>query len=248
MMETIESAIKCSICRNILESPVLLPCSDSICKKHVTILGGQELHCLECDTIHAVPAAGFLENKALSKLLEANIEKVKFPTEYTHACDSMKALAKCLDEFRSFQKDPFKFRKKTIGDLRRETDIIRDQYKLKIDHRADEIIKELNEYEQECELKFSLVNVLSEMDRIAPKLNKINAELTEWQKNQSLSFDSNQIEWKIIKEYSEFNRISLEKTLHDYRDATLLKKLTQYQLKLLAFSKIELDSDRKYIV
>jgi hypothetical protein len=154
-METIASAIKCSLCRGVLDSPVLLPCSDLICQRHVHQPGdvggaGELMHCLECNASHTIPPGGFPEVKVLTKLLNAKINKLTFPIEYTNAFDSIRQTAKALDEFKLFQNDPYYFVNKTIGELKREVDLMRDQFKLKIDQKADELIQELEQYELEC--------------------------------------------------------------------------------------------------
>jgi hypothetical protein len=104
-METIEMVIKCTDCKCVLELPVILPCSDSICKKHVKE-GASQFHCLACDIIHAVPNAGFPVNKALAVLLDRQIQNSRFSAEYTKAFDSIKDLENKIDKAKLFQKDP----------------------------------------------------------------------------------------------------------------------------------------------
>jgi hypothetical protein len=110
-METIEKVIKCTECMCVLESPVILPCSDLICKKHVKE-EAREFHCLACDIIHPVPSGGFPVNKALGIMLDQKIQNNRFLPEYHSAFDSFKNLGKAIDEAKLFQKDPPFFIKK----------------------------------------------------------------------------------------------------------------------------------------
>jgi hypothetical protein len=119
-METIEEAIKCAECKRVLESPVLLPCSDSICKKHVKE-GASEFHCLACDIIHPVPSAGFPVNKALALMLKRKIQNSRFSPEYNRALESIKDLENKVDEAKLFQRDPHFFINKVISELKSET-------------------------------------------------------------------------------------------------------------------------------
>jgi hypothetical protein len=96
---------------------------------------------LACDTIHSVPNTRFLQNKGLAILVNQKIQKAMFHPEYTSAFDSFKSVEKLFDEIKLFQKDPHYFINKAIGELKRETDIIRDEFKLAIDNKADAIIK-----------------------------------------------------------------------------------------------------------
>ena len=46
-MEIIRKAITCKICTQILESPVVLPCGESICEKHIDSME-HEISCRSC--------------------------------------------------------------------------------------------------------------------------------------------------------------------------------------------------------
>jgi hypothetical protein len=132
-METIKKAIKCSSCLHILARPVLLPCGHSICQKHVKH-ESKEFHCLACDTISLIPKQGFPQNQALAVLIEENIQQTKFPSLYEEAMSSFKILDKKVDDMKKFQTDPYFFVNQTIGELKRETEIMREEFKISIDH------------------------------------------------------------------------------------------------------------------
>jgi hypothetical protein len=68
--------------------------------------------------------------------------------------------------------------------------------------------------------------------------------MANWDKTLG-SFAPNEREWKMIIEKANTHKRDFEIELHGCQDEFLLKKLCIYQLKLLAFSKIELESDRK---
>jgi hypothetical protein len=163
-METIELAIKFVECKCVLESPVLLPCSDSVCKKHIKD-GAKEYHCLACDIIHPVPNAGFLHNKGLTILVNQKIQKAKFSSQYETAFDAFKSVEKLVDEMKLLQKYPHYFINKAIGEFKCETDIIRDEFKLATDDKADAIIKELDEYGQECKSNLESSDVSNKLGR-----------------------------------------------------------------------------------
>jgi hypothetical protein len=242
-METIELAIKCVECKSVLDSPVLLPCSDSICKKHVKE-GAKEYHCLASDIINPVPNAGFLYNKGLALLVNQKIQKAKFHPEYTSACDAFKSVEKLVDEMKLLQKDPHYIINKAIGELKRETDIIRDEFKLTIDNKADAIIKDLDKYEKECKSNLDSSDVSSKLEKIATNIDGLKDELEKWQETLRC-FEPNDDEWKAIREKGDEYSQKLKHELDVYQDDFLMKKLGNYQLKLLSFCNINLESDRK---
>jgi hypothetical protein len=223
---------------------VILPCGDSICKNHVKQDGG-EFHCSLCDIIHVIPVVGFPPNKALAKLLDEKIQKVKFTPEYTSALRSFKNLEKILQDLKLFHGDAFYFINQTIGELRRETDLLRDEYKLVIDQKADEIINELIKYEAECKSKLASPDVSNKLTKIAQDIARIENQLAKWQKTLN-SFEPNESEWKIIEEEGESQFNNLEIELHEHQDDFLLNRLGEYQRKLLvSFYQVDLKNDRK---
>jgi hypothetical protein len=244
-MEAIESALKCAECKAFLECPIILPCSDSICKKHIKTDDDKEYHCLHCDATHVTPSSGFPENKSLRILLEAKIQQTIFGQQYKSASCSLQNLHKVIDDLRLFQTDPYYIVSKKINELKIETHIVRDQFKLSIDAKADTLIKELDEYEQECKRLVSSSDLLSKrLARLATDIDGlVKGELEKW--HQSLNcFDSDEKEWRLIQEKSDRYRNQLEMDLGQFEDEFLLQKLSDYQLRVASFCKIQLESDR----
>ena len=54
-MDKVKKAIKCVNCLEVLKSPVLLPCSHSICDKHVTDSDKETIKCGLCKVDHLIP-------------------------------------------------------------------------------------------------------------------------------------------------------------------------------------------------
>lgn len=69
-------AMKCIECKNILEDPVILPCGDSVCRKHIPTEDGEvrTFTCKMCCIDHRVPRAGFPTNKVLEKFFKIGSE------------------------------------------------------------------------------------------------------------------------------------------------------------------------------
>ena len=87
-MESILNTIKCSICHEILELPVVLPCNETVCKKHVK---DDFFRCDKCGVEHQIPTNGFQPNIALQKLIEVGIAGLDFGSVYNEAkksCES----------------------------------------------------------------------------------------------------------------------------------------------------------------
>jgi hypothetical protein len=146
-MEEIHISLKCTECKCILEKPVVLPCGDCICQRHVK-QDSNEYTCLVCDIIHPVPRGGFCPVNALERLIKAKFHTMKFPPEYESTLKSLRDFEKLLDQLEVFKKDPYYSIYASIADLKSETDLLREEFKLRIDEQADGIIQELNKYER----------------------------------------------------------------------------------------------------
>jgi cell fate (sporulation/competence/biofilm development) regulator YmcA (YheA/YmcA/DUF963 family) len=243
MTETLLVALKCSECKFTLESPVILPCGDSICQSHVK-QETQEFHCLVCDLIHPIPNAGFPPNKNLAILINEKIDKLKFNPQYESAFDSFKCVEKLVDEMKLFQKDPYHIINKAIGELKNEVDIIKHEFNLAIENKASEIIGELEKYQQECRCNLDSVGVTNKLEKIDQNIDAIKEELGKW--HQTLRcFESNETEWQVITEKSHEYNARFKFELDAYEDEFLLNKLDDYRRKIISFCTVELHSDRK---
>jgi hypothetical protein len=149
-MQVIDHAIRCSDCKYELQSPVILPCGESICEKHCK-LESKHYTCVHCKVTHPIPDNGFPMNKALEKILSTKIENIQLPTEYEEAFQAYTSLAKSIADFHLLKKDPCCLISADIGELKSEIDLLREQFKFNIDEHAKKVIEELDEFEKECQ-------------------------------------------------------------------------------------------------
>jgi hypothetical protein len=242
MEAIVESALKCVQCRSILDCPVLLPCSDSICKKHVP-QEASDFHCLQCDLNHVVPAGGFPHNKSLQILLAANVQTANVSPLHQSALASFNKLTRIIDEAHLLHSDPFYLVNQKIGELKNETDIMRDEFKLRIDQTADAILGQLNGYEQKCKRNLNSNEIVQRLAKISAEMGAIKAEMNHWQVTFNC-FDSSEEEWKRIQARSDEYANQMEWQLNESVDELLLGKLRDYQIQVAAFTKLQLKSNR----
>jgi hypothetical protein len=243
-MEAFKQSLKCTQCKGWLELPVLLPCGDSICQKHVTS-ESKECHCLECDSIHSVPSAGFPQNKALKKQLDARVQEANFCKEYTTAFESFKSLEETFEAMTLFKRDPSFFVNQAIGELKAEVDLLREEFKLKIDQKTEILIKELDEYELEYKSSLNSKPVSPKIDKILIESDVVVKNMEKWGKCLA-NFTPNENEWNLLIEECKTKKIELVDKLDECKQEALLNRLNDYQMKLVSFTTIELKSDRKY--
>jgi hypothetical protein len=182
------------------------------------------------------------ENKALAMLLDEKIQKMKFHPAYSNAFRAFKALEEAVYEASG---GPHSFIDESIDKLRRETELIRDEFKLEIDLKAEEIINELKEYEDFCNYMVEASSkILPKLDDFAIHIYGVIIDMEEWRKSL-LSFEPNENEWNMIQEKSESYKNQLDRQLIGYRDILLLDEFYDYQQRVISFSKIQLHSTPK---
>lgn len=149
-MDVVKRAFKCSDCGNILVRPVPLPCGDTVCLAHVQNLDKRIYSCPACFSNHLIDAKSIRVNKAPELMLESNIENVNLGDGYRLAFESCCELDRVIDEMKTLRRDCSYFINDKITSLKYKTELLREDYKLKIDTMADEIVQKLDSYEREC--------------------------------------------------------------------------------------------------
>jgi hypothetical protein len=86
--------------------------------------------------------------------------------------------------------------------------------------------------------------VVKKLEELAKTIDGINNQLAAWQETLRC-FDSNEEALKSIKEISGRYKIELETMSNEYESGFLLRKLADYQQKVLSFGEIKLQSDHK---
>ena len=204
-MDKVKKAITCFECLQTIESPVVLPCSHSICKYHLKSQKSTFI-CKECGVEHQIPMkTGFPKNQALEYILEAKImtmvDSVIFAEKHVEAqerCDRLENLikkAKCLSI------DPNTNVRETVDGLRNRAHIKCEKLKLIVDEKTEDLLNLLKQYEQECnnQLKKNAKN----QKEFQESLNKIETELRLWKSSlNELEFNENKWE-AIVKDCSK---------------------------------------------
>jgi hypothetical protein len=194
-MEIVNEIIKCPICKQILSSPVFLPCGESICKIHV--VDKKQLLCVVCEEDHTIPNEGLVANKAIEKLIQTKIDKCDFGPEYKNASYSCKKLEKILDEIDLMRRDPCFHIGEMIGELKSEIDLRREELKLTIDNEAEALIKQVSDYQEECKKNLKEKEFLVKANELDANTTEVRVKLKEWS-NDLRILESNEAKWKGI--------------------------------------------------
>ena len=77
-IDAFNDTFKCNLCNKVLQSPIILPCGETICEKDLKILyiNAKVFQCFLCDEEHQQPKKGFPSNRNLQTQLDLQVNKI----------------------------------------------------------------------------------------------------------------------------------------------------------------------------
>lgn len=241
-METILKAIQCSECNNVLESPVFLPCSHSICKKHTTEKKSREnLRCAKCGLDHEIPSNGFPLNEALYQIIDAQIGSIDFGCVHKEATESCGKLNRYIQDLENLLNNPSAYIHDEISQLKNQVNLKSEQLKLKIDEETEKLLVKLNDYQTRCENSINIELYLSKK-AIYESRKKISSTcLSVWKSElNELKFDESK--WKKIAEICNKSIEEFEKRIKAFKKDLLLDDFTNYSKDVDFFQQVSIDA------
>jgi hypothetical protein len=178
MNQSIKQIITCKWCKLIVDVPVLLPCSETVCKKHSIEIGNKA--CKFCGRIHELKELDvFPANKAVQDLLELRIKELNFGPNHKNATERVQELIAFLNNYNSLNEHPDEHVFGHFSEQRRSIDLAREKLILEINQLSDRLISEIDSQEKECKAKMSKRNIFS----ISDDLTSIKADLSKWEQD-----------------------------------------------------------------
>jgi hypothetical protein len=176
MNETIKRIINCKWCNCIVDEPVFLPCSETVCKKHSIEISNNA--CKFCDKVHELKESElFPANIAVRELLEMKIKELNFGFNHKNASDRVHELDTFMNDYKSLNEHPEEYVFEHFSKQRRSIDLARENLILEINQTSDRWISEVNVQEKECKAKMVKCNIFS----ISDDLTSIKADLSKWE-------------------------------------------------------------------
>jgi hypothetical protein len=246
-MDKISDAIKCVNCRNVLASPVSLPCGCSICEKHTRDIKGPIL-CCSCDIEHTTPVNGtFPPNTGLAKIIDAQIEALDFGNKHTEAKQSCTRLNELLSSIETLLKDPFNFTYEAIEHLKSTAQLKVEEMKLKLDNDLARLIGKLDEFMAKCKKTLTSNQYVTKLERFERQRKTARQELDNWVATLN-ELKLNETKWMKIKEDSEKAIETFELELAKFKNETLLlKRFEEYRVEVEKnYGKFDIDPIFKF--
>jgi hypothetical protein len=179
-MDIIINILKCMICHETYESPVILPCYHSACEKHVSNEPNDAIRCEKCGVEHQIPTNGFHPNNVLEAILESGIANLDFGSVHKSAKKSCESVEETLKELGGLLKDPNAFTHKKITELKDIVQLKGEELKLIIDQEMKKLIDRLEEYERQSK-EYLLSNEFKvESQKLDNELKSSQSNLDSW--------------------------------------------------------------------
>jgi hypothetical protein len=227
-MNKVSNAIRCVNCRNVMDSPVFLPCGCSICEKHTrdaSINKETSLLCCKCEIEHEVPTNGrsFPPNAALAEIIDAQLGNLTFGHEHNDAKESCARLDELLTTIECILKDPNNFNYEAIEYLKSVAQLKADESKMRIDDNLTHLITKLDEFKANCKSNLGSSEYLTKADEFWREKEASRLELDKWLVTLN-ELKLNEPEWKRIKSESEKAIERFEIELAKFKSESLLQK------------------------
>lgn len=184
-VEKIKSYLNCVICFELLNEPVSLPCGEMICSKHIDEYSSKEFiefqdpdnyqitfECCKCESVHNIPEEGFYRVKALEKILELEVEKIK-STKFSDCKIIIDELQEQVELGENILSDAELFIFEYFGKIKKEVSLQRETLKNNIDNYYELILEKVESSELDC------YKIAENTETVSTQLNYTRNELKQ---------------------------------------------------------------------
>ena len=216
----------CNYCNFTLDSPVILPCSETICQMHVKEMKKKckKIKCFFCNKKHKIPKGGFPNDKRMAKLIARKFHEMDLGEAHKRAVSSCKQLEQMIDKVENLKKDPENFIDEYFNKIINEIDLFREESKLKIDRCHESCFNEIQMLKKDC-----LMSLNKELTTQNQDTEKFESYLAFWQQRLKIpNLSDNYYSFQNIKSNVDSSCLALTRSLEVFKNDLLLGK--QYRL------------------
>ncbi len=209
-LSAVRSICTCEHCGKFYESPIKLPCFNTICLAHLNELlknkSKNVIHCCFCKKDHQIPANGFERYAKIDEIIQSKSHLYEDEKEFALFIETSTRKIKELNtELDSKQPDILEIVIKRLSNLRNQIELDAARHKKNIDLECGKIVKKLDLFQEKC------IKSINETYKIQNEqfLKELNEKFNEFK--CSPKFDDEQI--KSLKKNVEKSLKVMEKKL-----------------------------------
>lgn len=243
-MDTVLNEIHCSKCDKQKDTPVVLPCGHSTCKKHTTISHTQtQVICPNPQCQKAYPCGEFPTNHSLVNIIAAKIGSINFGEEHQQARENCRVMEDKLKECEELLDDPNKFIQQDIEShesLKNRIDARNEFLKQSIDDTTDNLKNDLLDYEGKCTENLKTKDFVNEYSEFKRLYEELKSDVSNWKEIlNDLEMDPEKVK-KIIEKSNKSIYLVQEKN-NNLRQFLLMNDFDKKMLIVENFENVQLD-------
>ena len=236
------------MCNSTYEHPVVLPCYETICQKHLSELSFEEtgndlevtnltdeerkeeqkighrrlLKCPFCSDLHKIPPAGFQEDRRVKRLLQLNMDKLDLGEKHRHVKTLCESFERDFNALANLNQSPLSFLRDYFAKAQKE---VRESREALIDYLTkyyDSMMESLQHFETECSSVIHTNQLPSE------EIEQLKKKLEDWKFYLNLPVVDEK-KWDKMKTEMESVREETRKRCAILKDALLIHKECQFE-------------------
>ena len=176
-MADLKNVLICNYCNSVFDSPLILPCSETICERHVEEFKTKDssnigkINCFFCNEEHEIPRNGFPKDKSMKKLLDLKMHTIDFGVSNQKAVDRCHDLNEMIGKLENLTYKPEHYINEYFDLIINKIDLCREENQLKIEKWHEISLKEIEKLKGECLTK--LKNLEPEKEMIQSSKNDL---------------------------------------------------------------------------
>ena len=225
-MTDLKKVLTCNYCNFIYESPVILPCAETMCEKHVEELKKrnsqvEKINCVFCKEEHLTPKNGFPKDKSMIKLM--NLELHIVDVSHKRAVDCCHNLYEMIEKLENLTQKPESFINEYFDEMTAKIDLTRDENRIKLEKCHENNIKDIDVYKKECLTQLKNLESWKSLNSEKDIIKNSKKDLEVWQKKiTSPESNKNDFTFENI-EKNVNNRVEIiKKTIDDLKENLLI--------------------------
>jgi hypothetical protein len=158
--ESVKEMVTCKKCKLFFQEPVMLPCENNICQRHVLEATKNEekprvYKCEICFKDHKITEDGFILNRVIVNMMDLSLhlnEKTKKAKEIINDFDTV------VQELKTLSSDPENFVYEYVHATVNKIDLERERLMLQIGEISEDMLGKLKSLEVECKSQLKSSN------------------------------------------------------------------------------------------
>lgn len=169
-----------------------------------------------------MPMEGFMSNEVLKQMLEIEVNKLTFSPKFKKCQKAIVDLQDSADKLLTIQNDPSNYIYEYFEELKRQTDIRREDLKLQIDTYSDEIIRNIDDAQEACN------KMSKEENEITNLIDTLNGNMNDLLKRFD-SFEFNDEKYDTILGEAVGLKPQMENCAENYKNNLIGNKVYSFK-------------------